>query len=124
MGTNVRGVDQPPTFTKNHRAALGVTQDRAGNDNARPSAGSFARGWGCWCKAWTLPHPEGLSGKRISAPHWVDLPLRLMCRLALVVLPTLLGKLDLEDLDEETVNRLVGITWTISERVVNADPSL
>ena len=18
--------------------------------------------WGCWCKAWTLPHPEGLSG--------------------------------------------------------------
>ena len=79
---------------------------------------------GDWCKAGTLPHPEGLSGKRISAPHWVDLPLRLMYRLALVVLPTLLGKLDLEDLDEETVNRLVGITWTISERVVNADPSL
>ena len=22
--------------------------------------------WGCWCKAWTLPHPEGLFGKRIS----------------------------------------------------------
>ena len=47
----------------------------------------------------------------------MDLPLRLMYRLALVVLPTLLGKLDLEGLDEETVNRLVGITWTISERV-------
>ena len=78
---------------------------------------------GDWCKAkWTLPHPEGLSGKRISAPHWVDLPLRLMYRLALVVLPTLLGKLDLEDLDEETVNRLVGITWTISERVVTLTP--